>query len=67
MLRAGDIDVVFGKKQSRRCDFRTGRRLGPKDHVVVWKKKPKYDKTRFESREEWEKVAPADGDAGKSV
>lgn len=53
LLKAGGVDSVFGKKQSRRCDFRQGRKLGPHDHVVTWKK-PKYDASRFESKEEWE-------------
>jgi hypothetical protein len=53
LLKARGVDVVFGKKQSRRCDFRRGRKLGPGDHVVVWKK-PKYDASRFESKKEWE-------------
>lgn len=52
-LQARGVDVVFGKKQSRRSDFRKGRKLGPDDHVVTWKK-PKYDASRFESRAEWE-------------
>ena len=46
------MDTVFGKKQSRRSDFRRGRRLGADDHVVIWKR-PRYDAQRFESREEW--------------
>jgi hypothetical protein len=53
LLKEREVDVVFGKKQSRICDFRKGRRLGKDDHIVVWKK-PKYDASRFESREEWE-------------
>jgi hypothetical protein len=53
LLKARGVDVVFGKKQSRRCDFRCGRKLGRNDHVVVWKK-PKYDATRYESKEAWE-------------
>jgi Transposase DDE domain len=52
-LKSRGIDVVFGKKQSRQCDFRRGRRLGPRDHVVVWKK-PGYDVTRYDSRAQWE-------------
>ena len=55
LLQARGVDVVFGKKQSRRCDFRSGEKLGPDDHVVVWKK-PKYDRSRFASREEWESL-----------
>ncbi len=55
LLQARGVDVVFGKKQSRRCDFRSGKKLGPDDHVVVWKK-PKHNASRFESREEWESL-----------
>jgi hypothetical protein len=55
LLRSQGIDCLFGKKQSRQCDFRRGRRLGPDDHVVIWKR-PKYDSQRFGSREEWEQL-----------
>jgi hypothetical protein len=55
LLKERGVDVVFGKKQSRHCDFRTGRRLGPDDHVVVWKR-PNYDASRYNSREEWESL-----------
>jgi hypothetical protein len=55
LLQRGGVDVVFGKKQSRRCDFRSGAKLGPDDHVVLWKK-PKYTASRFESRKEWESL-----------
>jgi hypothetical protein len=55
VVRSRGVDSVFGKKQSRRCDFRKGRRLGPGDHVVMWKK-PKYDASRYASREEWESL-----------
>jgi hypothetical protein len=30
------VDAVVRLHQARRADFRTGWRLGPKDHVVVW-------------------------------
>jgi hypothetical protein len=30
------VDVVMRQHQSRRTDFRRGRRLGARDHVVVW-------------------------------
>jgi len=53
MLRIRGIDVVFGKKPSRHCDFRRGRRLGSRDHVVTWKK-PGYDASRYDSRSDWE-------------
>jgi hypothetical protein len=55
LLRARGIDCVFGAKQSRKLDFRRGRQLGREDHVVVWRK-PHYDATRYESREEWESL-----------
>lgn len=32
------VDAVVRQHQGRRADFRTGRRLGPCDHVVVWAK-----------------------------
>ena len=37
-LKERGIDSLFGKHGARKSDFRTGRRLGPKDHVVIWKK-----------------------------
>lgn len=53
LLQARGIDTLFGKKQSRRVDFRRGRAVGPDDHVVTWQK-PAYAAERFESRAEWE-------------
>ena len=43
LLRQRGIDVVLHKHQSRRTDFRTGKRLGSFDHVVVWKKPKRPD------------------------
>jgi hypothetical protein len=40
-----DVDAVVRQHQARRADFRTGRRLGPRDHVVVW--------TKPKQRPEW--------------
>jgi hypothetical protein len=37
-LLARGVDVVLTKNASRRTDFRTGRRLGPRDHLVRWPK-----------------------------
>jgi hypothetical protein len=51
-LKTFGVDTVFGKKQSRKVDFRDGRKLGHDDHVVLWKK-PKYNPARFASRREW--------------
>ena len=56
-LKGRGIDSLFGKKQSRICDFRKGRRLGKDDHIVVWKR-PRFDASRFASREEWESLPP---------
>jgi hypothetical protein len=58
LLQARGIDSVFGKNQSRRCDFRRGRKLGRDDHLIVWKK-PKYGASRYESKEEWESLPDA--------
>lgn len=38
MLQGRGVDVVMNKHQSRPTDFRTGRRLGAKDHIVTWTK-----------------------------
>jgi Transposase DDE domain len=38
VLLARGVDVVLTKNASRKTDFRTGRRLGPRDHVVRWPK-----------------------------
>lgn len=38
LLRAQGADVVFQQHQRRKTDFRKGRRLGAKDHVVIWNK-----------------------------
>jgi hypothetical protein len=35
LLQAG-VDVVIRQHHRRRCDFRRGKRLGARDHVVVW-------------------------------
>jgi hypothetical protein len=37
-LQAEGIDVLFERHGSRITDFRRGRRLGVRDHVVSWKK-----------------------------
>jgi hypothetical protein len=55
-LKALGVDTVFGKKSSRKVDFRSGRRLGKDDHVMEWTK-PKYDPARFASKDEWEALA----------
>jgi hypothetical protein len=37
------VDVVFRLHQTRKADFRRGRRLGPDDHIVTWPKSQKPD------------------------
>lgn len=41
LLQARGVDIVVRKHQLRATDFRTGKRLGPHDHLVVWKKPPR--------------------------
>jgi len=36
-----DVDVIAARDGKRRLDWRTGQRLGHKDHVVTWHKPPK--------------------------
>jgi hypothetical protein len=37
-LQAAGVDVLFEQHGSRISDFRRGRRLGPRDHLVRWSK-----------------------------
>jgi Transposase DDE domain len=37
------VDVVFRMHQTRKADFRRGRRLGPGDHIVTWRKSARPD------------------------
>lgn len=37
-LAAGGVDMLFEQHGSRRTDFRRGRSLGPRDHLVCWPK-----------------------------
>lgn len=43
LAQARGVDVVFRMHQRRHYDFRRGRRLGPKDHVVVWQRPARPD------------------------
>jgi putative transposase len=40
-LQARGVDVVVRLHQARKADFRRGRRLGQKDHIVTWTKPKK--------------------------
>jgi putative transposase len=52
-LRHG-VDVVARQHSTRCTDFRRGRWLGTRDHVVTWRRPP-FHKDRF-TREEWERL-----------
>jgi len=51
-LQAQGVDVVVRLHQCRTADFRRGRRLGPKDHVVTWPKPQRVPD--WMSREEYD-------------
>ena len=51
---ARGVDVVARQHATRRTDFRRGRWLGTRDHIVTWKR-PRFNKDRF-TREEWEQL-----------
>lgn len=40
-MQARGVDVVFAQHGARKTDFRTGERLGARDHVVKWSKPPR--------------------------
>lgn len=43
LLQARGVDMVVRKHQLRFTDFRTGKRLGPNDHLVRWNKPQRPD------------------------
>lgn len=43
ILRQMEVDAVFQIHASRRVDFRRGRRLGKRDHIVEWRKPVRPD------------------------
>lgn len=43
LLRLQGVDVCVRMHQSRRVNFRRGKRLGPKDHVVTWTRPDRPD------------------------
>jgi len=43
LLQRRGLDVVVRLHQRRSCDFRRGRRLGPGDHVVTWRRPARPD------------------------
>lgn len=42
-LQQKGVDVVMRQHAHRKVDFRAGRRLGPRDHVVLWHKPQRPD------------------------
>jgi hypothetical protein len=38
LLLAMGVDVIFGQNGARKTDFRKGKRLGARDHIVQWSK-----------------------------
>jgi len=40
-LKQREVDVIIRQHQRRRTDFRRGRRLGKRDHVVSWARPPR--------------------------
>ncbi len=38
LLLAMKVDVIFGQNGARKTDFRKGKRLGSRDHIVEWTK-----------------------------
>jgi putative transposase len=54
-LKARGADYLGDLSSTRKADYRTGRRLGPKDHSVVWKKS-KSRRTPGLSEAEWESL-----------
>ena len=43
LLRQLGVDFVMRLHQLRQVDFRRGRRLGPRDHIVIWPKPQRPD------------------------
>jgi hypothetical protein len=43
LLKQRGVDIVVRKHQLRATDFRTGKRLGPSDHLVCWIKPQRPD------------------------
>lgn len=43
LLQGAGVDVLFEQHASRHTDFRRGRKLGPRDHQVLWRKPERPD------------------------
>lgn len=56
LLRARGVDAVFQQHQRRLVDFRKGKQLGVRDHLVVWEK-PKIC-PKWISRQQFDALPP---------
>ncbi|MFM8580349.1 MAG: IS4 family transposase, partial [Planctomycetaceae bacterium] len=58
LLQERGVDFVVRMHQLRRCDFRTGTRLGAGDHLVVWAKpvKPAWLDPDYFDRESYDRL-----------
>jgi len=54
MLLNRGVDSVMRQHQARAVDFRKGKRLGPKDRLVTWKKPTQRPRTI--SKREWKRI-----------
>jgi hypothetical protein len=54
LLLARGVDTVMRQHQARSVDFRSGKRLGPKDRLVTWKKP--VQRPRTVSKTDWKKI-----------
>ena len=50
LMQQRGVDMVIRKHQLRRTDFRTGKRLGKEDHLVVW---PRPQRPKWMSTEQY--------------
>jgi hypothetical protein len=55
-LRQRDVDGVYRLHQRRKADFRTGKRLGHDDRLIVWLRPQQYNESCGISREDFEQL-----------
>ncbi len=51
-LQAAGVDVLFEQHGSRTTDFRRGKALGKRDHIVCWPKPRPFTRPRWMTREQ---------------
>lgn len=52
-LQSKGVHFIGRTHQARKIDFRRGKKIGPNERLVVWKKSPKKPKASKLSEEEW--------------